>query len=259
MAESSGSYGGVAMSEAQAAVSAGAARLGAEARDFQRSILEGTVELSTLGLAGAAAMIVVSVMEFLGNFLTLSPVRALLMVYCFGGGLGLVSLEAIHVAPASVPAAVATRLKVMKLRVRAQCHLLTTLTGRACGYLFFGSILLADAASWLGGAVGFYLCFVGVAMLYVSKSAVAKLKEATAATSAADLEAKFAAHAGADGALAPASLGALAADLGTTLTPRELATAAALLDAEGSGAIERDEFLAWWGEGSWQRSLYALV
>lgn len=258
MAEA-GAYGGVAMSEAQAAIAAGAARLGVEAAGVKKSILEGTVELSTLGLIGSAAMLVVSVMELLGNLVTLSPVRALLMVYCFGGAFALCTLEAIHAAPAALPAALATRLRVSKLRLRAECHILTTLTGRALGYAFFGSILLADSASWLGGAVGFYLLFVGFAMLYVSKSAVAKLKDLAATTADADLDAKFTARAGSDGALAPADFGGLCADLGTDMTPREVAMAAALLDADGSGAIERDEFLAWWSGANWQKSLYGLV
>ena len=58
----------------------------------------------------------------------------------------------------------------------------------------FGSLLLADAGSALGTCVGGYLAFVGLAMLYVSRSAVAKLRALMPRAAEASLRDAFARH-----------------------------------------------------------------
>lgn len=182
------------------------------------------------------------------------------MVYCFGGAFVLLALEGIHNPPFFVPERALVALRVWKLRLRTEAHILTTLTGRACMYVLFGSILLADSGSWLGAGVGFYLMFVGFTMLYVSRSAIAKLKDVMPGACEADLIAKFDAHdQDRDGRIGSADLGALCRDLGTELTPREAESALLLLDTDGSGTIEQQEFLAWWAGTNWQRNLYSLV
>ena len=103
-----------------------------------------------------------------------------------------------------------------------ECHILTVATGRALCYLFFGSLLLADAGSALGTCVGGYLAFVGLAMLYVSRSAVAKLRALMPRAAEASLRDAFARHdSDSDGKLSKAEFAELCEGLGEDLTPRE--------------------------------------
>ena len=260
-APAAGAYGGIATSERVSGLARGVtAQVSAQAQELKRSVINGSVELSTLGSIGAVLTVVVSVTNFLGNFVKLSPARALLMVYCFAGALALLVLEGIHTPPPFVPESVVVRLRCWKHRLRSEAHILTTLTGRALLYVFVGSLLLADSGSWLGALAGFYMLFVGSAMLYVSRSAVVKLRDLLPGASERELLAKFEAHdADHDGKLASAELAALCADCGAQLTPRELESALLILDTDGSGLIDRDEFLAWWKGDNWQRNMYALV
>lgn len=149
-------------------------RVSAQAAALKQSILEGSVELSTLGMIGSAAMLIVSSLAIVSNLMTLSPVSALLMVYCVCGALALLSLEFAANPPTFLPASMSKRVKVWKKQLHFECHILTVMTGRALVYLFFGSIMLADAGSVVGAAVGAFLAFVGLAMLYVSRCAAAR-------------------------------------------------------------------------------------
>jgi len=249
-------YGGVAQSEAGVGEFArqGAAHLSGDLAKLKRQVLAGTVELSVLGVIGSVLMIVVSVVAFLSDFLGLSPVRALLMIYCFLGGLALVALEGIHRPPSGPCGRFISRTR---LTLAKEAHVLTTLTGRALAYVFFASLLLADSRQILGKVVGCYLVAVGCAMLFVAQRASATLSHLGAgATSRAELEAKFDLHdRSGDGRLERAELASLCADLGTTLSPRELESVLALLDADQSGYVEKHEFVAWWAADNWQRSL----
>ena len=89
-----GEYGGVSTSEetAQSAFSSTRARLQAHAAKLKKSILEGTVELATLGTIGAVLMVFVSATAILGNITRIKPASALLMVYCVAGGVALLVL-----------------------------------------------------------------------------------------------------------------------------------------------------------------------
>ena len=98
------------------------------------------------------------------------------MVYCVAGGIALLVLEFSASPPSFLPGFILHRLRKLRQMLHFECHILTVATGRALCYLFFGSLLLADAGSALGTCVGGYLAFVGLAMLYVSRSAVAKLR-----------------------------------------------------------------------------------
>jgi len=253
-----GEYGGVASSEEDpSAMRAAGQRISAEVAKLKQSILAGTVELSTLGMIGSAAMLIVSGLAIVSNLMSLSPVSALLMVYCFAGSLALMSLEFAASPPSWLPASIAKRVRTWNAMLHFECHILTVMTGRALVYLFFGSIMLADAGSALGAGVGAFLAFVGLAMLYVSRSAVSKLKELLPQAAEPELRQAFARHDTAGtGLLGKDEFAALCAALGTTLAPRELECAIALLDADGSGSIDVDEFVAWYRGANWQRNLY---
>lgn len=245
-------YGGVATSELAAA---GAQRLGAELQKLKKSILEGSVELATLGVLGSVAMLVVSVLCFVGNFLTLSPARAMVMVYCFIGALIMLMLEGIHHA-GMVGGFCGTRITLVRIYLHQELHALTTVTGRAIAYAFFGPLMLANSRSWLGSAVGAYLIFIAGAMIFVGVRASAKLSELGDGLSESELIAKFDAHdVDSDGKLARNELMELCADLGTTLSARELESALLLLDTDKSGFVDKAEFIAWWSGQSWQRHL----
>lgn len=246
-------YGGVATSELAAA---GTHRLGVELQKLKKSILEGSVELATLGVLGSVAMLVVSILGFVGDFLSLSPVRAMVMIYCFIGALIMLILEGIHHAGV-VGGGFGTRITFVRIYIHQELHVLTTVTGRAIAYAFFGSLMLANSKLLgLGAAVGAYLIFIGGAMIFVGVRASTKLSELGDGLSESELIAKFDAHdVDSDGKLARNELMELCADLGTTLSARELESALLLLDADKSGFVDKAEFIAWWSGQSWQRQL----
>lgn len=256
-----GEYGGVANSEetTQSTLALTRARLQEHAKKLKKSILEGTVALATLGTIGAVLMVFVSASAILGNVTRLAPASALLMVYCVGGGVALLVLEFSAAPPAFLPGFALHRLRSFRQVLHFECHILTVATGRALCYLFFGSMLLADAGSALGTCIGAYLAFVGLAMLYVSRSAVAKLRALMPRAAEASLRDTFSRHdADDDGRLSAAEFAELCEGLGGDLTPRERECAAALLDVDGSGTIELDEFLAWYTGRNWQHALHAF-
>ena len=84
-----GEYGGVSTVDTSAVAASIGAQVSQQAQELKRSVVNGSVELSTLGSIGAVLSVVVSCLNVLGNIVKLSPTRAVLMVYCFGGGLAL--------------------------------------------------------------------------------------------------------------------------------------------------------------------------
>lgn len=246
-------YGGLATSEN--AASRASHRVGAELSKLKKSVIEGTVELTTLGIIGSVAMLVVSSLCILTKLMYLSPVSALLMVYCFLGAFIMLLLEGIH-HPLKAGSSFAARLTTIRIYVYQEIHALTTLTGRALAYIFFGSLMLVTSGSWLGAAVGAYLCFVGGAMLFVGVRSSAKLSAMSQGMSEAEITDKFDAYdRNGDGKLERNELMELCAELGTQLNTRELEAALNLLDVDRSGTVDKHEFIAWWAGKSWQRSL----
>ena len=69
------------------------------------------------------------------------------MVYCVAGGVALLVLEFSASPPSFLPGFVLHRLRKLRQMLHFECHILTVATGRALCYLFFGSLLLADAGS----------------------------------------------------------------------------------------------------------------
>lgn len=249
----SADYGGVATSEY--GTPGVGQRLGAELTKLKRSIVEGTVELRTLGILGSLAMCAMAVLGFVGTLL--DPLRALVTVYCLLGGLLLLGLEAIH-SPNAMGGLLAQRIDRARIILDDQARILTTLTGRALCYGFFGSLMLANETVLIAKAVGAFVCFVGVAMLFVAVRSSAKLSALGDGLTEAELVAAFDAHdLDHDGKLARAELASLCSELGTTLTVRELEAALALLDVDHTGLIDKNEFVAWWAGRSWQRRFLA--
>lgn len=246
-------YGGLSTSEH--AVSRATSRVGEEFGKLKKSVIEGTVELTTLGIIGCVAMLVVSTLCILSNLLSLSPASALLMVYCCFGAVAILVLEGIH-HPLQAGSIFSAKLSGIRIYVFQEIHALTTLSGRALAYIFFGSLLLAASGSWLGAAVGAYLCFVGAAMLFIGVRSSAKLTAMSHGMSEAEITDKFDAYdRNGDGKLERNELVELCAELGTQLNARELEAAINLLDVDRSGTVDKAEFVAWWAGKSWQRSL----
>ncbi|KAJ8603464.1 hypothetical protein CTAYLR_005092 [Chrysophaeum taylorii] len=147
-------------------------------------------------------------------------------------------LEGIH-HPTAAGDSCAPRLGRARVVLYQEMHFLTTLTGRAVAYAFFGSLMLANSNSWLGWLVGIYLFCIAAAMIFVGCRSTAKL-EGLAAVSEHELGERFDAYdADHDGKLTRDQLVALCSDLGTILTPRELESALNLLDADDQGTVEK--------------------
>ncbi|KAJ1454198.1 hypothetical protein M885DRAFT_566676 [Pelagophyceae sp. CCMP2097] len=247
-------YGGISQNDVTEAATSAASRARDELIKLKASVLAGSVELAVLGALGCIATLVVAVLSFLNNFLALSPVHALIMVYCFAGALAILALEAVHY-PSLASAALRGRLGRARLALIVECKFLSTLLGRAAAYLFLGSLLWADSASWLGGAVGAYCVFVGVTMLFVAKRTSMKLAAMAPPRKGAEFDALWARHDTAGDGLSTAELAALCSELGTTLSLRELEAAVLLLDADSSGKVSKEEFRAWWAGDSETRNI----
>ena len=244
-----GRYGGLAGSEEEPHHEL-AARL-------KKRILEGSIELSVLGVLGSIGMLIVSIMSFVSDFLFLSPIRAVLMLYTFLGALALLTLEGIH-RPEFFwfTCCCKTKINHWKIYLFQELHILATLGGRSFAYAFFGSILLADSSGWIGRIVGCYIFIIALAMIYVARKSTAMLVAMGTGLSQSELQARFTAHdKNNDGKLERTELAALCHDLGTTLTPRELESALQLFDTDQSGKIDQAEFLSWWYGDNWQRTL----
>lgn len=220
-------------------------RVRAEIVQIKTQILEGSVELTSLGVIGATAMFVTA---FLAFITIKAPVRMLVLAYCMIGSVILLLLEGIH-----RPHAGFSQLTPIRTYLYQELHLLTTLTGRALAYFFFGTLMLANSG-WLGMAVGAYLLCLAAAMIFVAARAGRKLTSVGEGLTREELAAKFDEHDfDNDGKLSRDGVLALCTELGTDLTVRELESALSLLDADQTGSVDKDQFLAWWYGANWQR------
>ena len=205
-----------------------------------------------LGVIGSGLMIVASVLSVMSDVMYLSPARAVLMAYACSGGVALLALEGAQ------RLLFARSMRTLRIYLHQELHFLATATGRALAYAFFGSLLLADA-TYASKIVGVYVLCLACAMVFLAQRASKALAAMGAGLSEADLLRRFDAFdKDADGKLSKSDLAALCDDLHTPLTTRELEAAFNLLDTDHSNTIDKHEFLTWYNNDNWQRSLLAM-
>mmetsp|Transcript_24188 Transcript_24188/g.31470 ORF Transcript_24188/g.31470 Transcript_24188/m.31470 type:complete len:269 (+) Transcript_24188:1801-2607(+) len=240
-------YGGLATSEMQSMAKD-------ELSKVKEKVLEGTLEMSVIGLIGSILMALCSIFALVSDLLYLSPIRALVSLYCLLGALALISLELIH-RHSLFFASIAKRLSSLRIYLYQEMHFLATLSGRSVSYFVFGTLLIANSRSWIGRIVGIYLVLLAFAQLYIAHTASTKLNQLGDGFSESELSDKFKQFADSDGKLNKEQLKSLCKELGHDLSSRELDATTALLDTDQSGTIDQNEFLAWWKSSNWQRSL----
>jgi len=203
---------------------------------------EGPMTFRVAALAGGFVMILQGFYSFLGEFLTLSMLQAILDIYTFFFGFVIVMLEGRgFLYPSSVKALLARQAKF-----------LTLLNGRGALYVFLGTLRIAQWPDLGATLLGWYMVLLGLTMAIVGHHAKTKLDTVRVllpeeqlvrmAFQKADVEG--------DGSLTLAELGQLCSTLGSTLGAHELETALATLDRNGNGQVEYAEFLDWWKGGA---------
>ncbi|KAK7237850.1 hypothetical protein SO694_00022257 [Aureococcus anophagefferens] len=240
-----GEYGGVSTVDTSAVAASIGAQVSQQAQELKRSVVNGSVELSTLGSIGAVLSVVVSCLNVLGNIVKLSPTRAVLMVYCFGGGLALLALEGMHNAPPFAPPSALALLRRWKLKLRTEAHVLTTLTGRSLGYASSSarcsSRTAARGSARSSGSTASSSaapCSTSRGPPWRSCATCCRARRRRSSSPSSTRKTR----ADRDGKLAGSELGALCAACGAALAPREVESALRILDTDGSGLVDREEF-----------------
>lgn len=200
---------------------------------------EGSYTWKVLGFIAGGLLMSVAFLDFFSHIFSLSPFAAILDIYIFFFGAVAVMLE--------FKDQFLTKRYIEMIRKEA--FFLYKPYGRAAFYSFVGVLLIAKGGI-LDFIVGLYTLFVGVAVYYGSTQALLelnKLKDVNFKT-VEEIEACFKKFdKDNSGSLDTAELDALTTELmGKPLTRNELASAEFLLDSDGNGAIEMEEFIIWW-------------
>jgi len=206
-------------------------------------VKKGPKSLSAMCFMGGVAT---ALMGFFGMLNVLNPFGVLISAYNFIFGLTILVLE-IHTRSGY--------LNFIYKYIEVWLKLLTTLTGRSLFYLYIGSLMLAQF-TFLNTLVGAYMCACGFFSFTIGRMAQKKLDGAKDQLSVEmqqkgggideDLvEERFKEYAGDDEFVDAEELGALCDSLDRPLSKNELDQALDILDVDGSGKIDLDEFKNW--------------
>ena len=238
------------------AVSAGTRYTQERVEELKKLVAKGDYSLHTALILLGPAMCASGVLSLLGSLL--NPLHLLVELYVVAAGVVSLALE----TSAYPENGTLNRLKIGAVRkvVMAEARVLTTLTGRSGFYFVLSTLLLAQQATLLDLLIGLYGLFLSIGMFVMGRQAAGKLKHLRSSmTDEAELRAKFAQFdTDRDGRLSSAELATLCADLGSMLSHAELEGAIKLLDTNGDGHIERDEFVAWWTGSGFEEKILTM-
>jgi len=211
-----------------------------QAAELTQLASNGDFSIRILALLGAIAMVVVSVIGFLGKILTLHFVSALIEVYVFALAIVIIILESAGKIP--LP-------RSFETNVHKYALFLKFVWGRGILY-FIGGSLQVSQANILDLVVGLFMCFVGILYMIVGRSTSKKLEALKKGKySDSTLRAEFReADVDAKGALTMAQFKNLIHSLGLDLNRREVEAAFLQLDPDSNGLVTVDQFLAWWSD-----------
>lgn len=236
-----GAYGAVSVDDAKSFLD----KHGKEVISFSRSKLlelkkyadEGEWTWKIAGFIAGTGIVAVSVLGFLSDFFGFSPVNAILDVYLILCGAMLAMLEYKH------------HFFTQKYldSLRREALFLYRPYGRAAIYFFIG-VLMMSYSGLFGKIVGLYTAIVGGVVFYSSRAAVKHLESIRAEMrDEQEVTIKFRDFdKDNSGTLDTRELAALCRSLGSTLTLNELESALLILDQNGDGKINLQEFLSYW-------------
>ena len=192
-----------------------------------------------MSLLGGLAMVLQSFLSFFTKILTLSPLRALISVYCFVFGLITIVLES-SVYDSKY-------LKGVRDMVNVNCKILTYTWGRGLLYMFEGSIMFS-MYTFGDMLVGGFMFFVGFTSVTVGMHTARKLTELKRSLGSSEVvKSKFdEMDKDNSGTLDSKELAVLCKELGSELDHNELVAALSTMDKDGDGKITYEEFYGWW-------------
>lgn len=236
-----GIYGAVSMEDATGFID----KHGKEALSYSRTKIlelkkyadEGEWTWKIAGFIAGVSIVVISVLAFLSDFFGLSPVNAILDIYLVFIGVVLAMLE--------YKQQFFTQSYLDMLRREAL--FLYRPYGRAAVYFFVG-LLMMSYSGLFGKLVGLYTTVVGAIVFYSSRAAIQHLENMRSVLrDESEVVAKFKEFdRDNSGTLDTKELASLCKYLGSTLTLNELESALFILDKNGDGKIQLQEFLAFW-------------
>lgn len=185
-----------------------------------------------------------------------APLHFLIEIYIMCAGVVSLALETS--AYAQNKYLLCLKVDVVRKKVQTEARVLTTLTGRSGFYFIIATLLLAQSGT-TDLLIGLYTFGLSIAMFVVGRQAATKLADLRSSmTNEAELRAKFSHYdTDRDSKLSSAELANLCSELGSMLTHHELEGALQLLDTNGDGLIDYDEFAAWW-QGSTEDKLLTI-
>eukprot|EP00466_Bigelowiella_natans_P018177 jgi/Bigna1/89222/estExt_fgenesh1_pg.C_450141 len=215
-------------------------RIKAEGSKVAEMITKGPMSLTAMCLLGG---LLTTLSGFFGMLNILSPLDILPSVYNFVFGLLMIFLEVHHKIG---------YLGFLYRKIEYWMRILTTLTGRSLFYFYVGSLFLSRW-TFFGILLGMYMCTCGVFSLAVGHATAKKLEESQ--TELTDMESgekvefikkKFNEydHDG-SGVIDAVEMPSLLKGLGIELNEPEIESALLILDTNGTGKIEYDEFKSW--------------
>jgi hypothetical protein len=235
-----GIYGSVSQSDIEIGKAIGqkALDVGKEKyNEMKKYAEEGKYSWRVAGFTSGILMMFISFFGFFSNLVSLSPFNAILDLYIFCFGLISAALE-------------------YKERFFTQSYIdiikrealfLYKPYGRAAFYFFLG-ILLIGKGGLFSIIVGIYTAFVGFVVYQGSIAANLALAELKGNQySLSDIEGNFEKFDfNKDGSLDTTELSSLCQSMGSTLSRLELESAVFILDKDGDGKIQKQEFIDWW-------------
>lgn len=208
------------------------------AEAMSQAVKSGDTSIRALALVGGVAMVVTGILRLLGRLVTVHLISTLFTVYTIIFGVLVILLEGKKWLP--IP-------QQLNLAVRKYALFLEFVWGRGVLYFFIGSLQFS-LMNILDGAVGGYMCIIGIFYIITGRATARKLaqlrrtmyteEELRIKFYAADIEQK--------GTIDFVEFKNLMQSFGIVLERIEAESAFIQLDKSGEGKVTFDEFLVWW-------------
>jgi len=210
------------------------------AEDIKKNLSEGDWSLRFLGLLAGLAMIVTSILGFIGNILTLHWFSVVFEVYTFVLGVIIVILESQRRM---------SFFSRMENNLYKNALFLKYLWGRGLVYFVAGTIQIS-LRNAVEVIVGAFVCFVGLTYIVVGRATARKLAETRRSTCTPEQLQEMFAQSDLDGkgSLTLDQFRRLTTSLGLDLNRRETEAAFMQIDHSHTGRLTYESVQMWWTE-----------
>ena len=210
--------------------------------EVRRLASEGDFSIRLFAMIGGLAMVIVSIIGFVGRFLTLHWVRALLAVFTFVLGIIMVMLEG-----KQIPFSGRVEDTIVKY-----APFLKFVWGR--GFLYFvAGILTIAGGGLIEMIVGAFVAFVGITFVVVGRRSASKLADLKKSQfSEVTLHAEFSSASGGGSHITIQQFSKLVKNLNVDLNNTELEAAFMQVDKADREKLTFAEFKNWWNGGDCQ-------